>query len=41
MRRKRDDEEKRSTVVDFVGHWMRMNNERGREGTEMTNLEAL
>lgn len=31
-----DEEEKKPTVVDSMGLWMRMNNERGREGTELT-----
>lgn len=35
-KRKMDEEEKKPTVVDSMGLWMRMNNERGREGTELT-----
>lgn len=36
MRRKKDDEEKRLTVVDSMGLWMRMDIKKGKEGTEMT-----
>jgi len=41
MRRKKDDEEKRSTVVDAMGLWMRMDIERGREETEMTTSKRF
>jgi hypothetical protein len=39
MRRKKDDEENRPTVVDSMGLWMRMDIERG--GDRDDNLEAL
>lgn len=40
-RRKKDDGEKRSTVVDSMGLWMRMDIGRGRKGTEMTTSKRF
>lgn len=35
-KRKKDEEKTIPTVVDSMGLWMRMDIERGREGTELT-----